>query len=232
MLITLGELRGVPLGKSKLLFWSSVAAILLVKFWIVPMIPTLAVADFVTRYIPISLAPVNWVLGLALLAICFGPVMMPKYLSYPLSALCVICVLFFLGTWRYHPAVSPVIAVLSYIELNWLIPWWKTKWIGGNGQTTFAGPTAATILKIALLADGQITMNGSPTTIDSLRASLKRVAHQKGVVWYYREAGQDPAPPIYAEIMSAVIENHLPIRLSSRPDYSDAIGSDGRPQTA
>jgi len=28
--------------------------------------------------------------------------------------------------------------------------------------------------------------------------------------------------------MKAVFENRLPIRLSSRPDYSDAIGMDGR----
>jgi hypothetical protein len=90
----------------------------------------------------------------------------------------------------------------------------------------------ATILKIAVMADGRMTMDGSPTTIDSLRMSLKRLADQKGAVWYYREAGQGAAPPESVEIMEAVVENHLPIRLSSRPDYSDAIGSDGRPVTA
>jgi hypothetical protein len=87
------------------------------------------------------------------------------------------------------------------------------------------------ILKIAVLADGRITVDGSPATVDSLRVSLKRLAEQKGVVWYYREAAQSTAPREATEVIQAVIENRLPIRMSSRPDYSDAIGPDGRPIT-
>jgi biopolymer transport protein ExbD len=87
----------------------------------------------------------------------------------------------------------------------------------------------APILKVAVMADGRITVDGSPATVDSLRVALKRLAEQKGVVWYYRERGQAQAPPESAEILQAVIENRLPIRLSSRPDFSDAIGPDGRP---
>lgn len=82
-------------------------------------------------------------------------------------------------------------------------------------------------LKIAITTDGRITVGGAPAAIDSLRVMLKRLAERNGVVWYYREAGQ--APPECVEIMQAVIENRLPIRLSSRPDFSDAIGPDGRP---
>jgi hypothetical protein len=73
------------------------------------------------------------------------------------------------------------------------------------------------------MAAGRITVDGSPATIDSLRVSLKRLAEQKGVVWYYREAGQANAPPEYAEVIQSIIENRLPIRLSSRPDFSDVI---------
>ena len=228
MLIRLSFDLGVSLGKSKLLFWLGVASVLLVNFLIVPMIPTLAVADYVTRYMPMSLAPLNWVLGLALLAICMGPLLMPRYLSIPLNILCVISVLFFLGSWRHYPIASPVIGVFSYVEMNWLIPWWETKRSHWGRQTTSGGPSA-TIPKIAVTTDGEITMNGSPTTIDSLRASLKRLADQKGMVWYYREAGQSEAPPVSAEIMKAVIQNQLPIRLSSRSDYSDAIGQMANP---
>jgi hypothetical protein len=86
-------------------------------------------------------------------------------------------------------------------------------------------------LKIAVMSDGRITVDGNPATLDSLRVSLKRLAEQKGVVWYYREAGQAEAPPEATAIMQAVIENRLPIRLSSLPDFSDAIGPDGRPIT-
>lgn len=85
------------------------------------------------------------------------------------------------------------------------------------------------VLKIAVMADGRITVDGSPSTIDSLRASLQTLAKQQGVVWYYREPGQAKAPPESSQVMQAVIENRLPIKLSSRPDFSDAIGPDGKP---
>jgi len=87
----------------------------------------------------------------------------------------------------------------------------------------------APVLKIAVMADGRITVDGSPASIDSVRVSLKRLAERKGVVWYYREAGQDKGPPESGEVIQSVIENRLPIRLSSRPDFSDAIGQNGRP---
>jgi hypothetical protein len=89
----------------------------------------------------------------------------------------------------------------------------------------------APTLKIAVMADGRIIVDGNPATVDSLRLSLKGLAEQKGVVWYYREAGQTQAPPEAAEVIQAVVDNHLPVKLSSRPDYSDFVGQDGRPRT-
>lgn len=87
----------------------------------------------------------------------------------------------------------------------------------------------APIIKVAVFADGRITADGQPATIDSLRVSFKKLAEQKGAVWYYREEGQGEPPPQAMEVMKAVIEARLPIRLSSRPDYSDSIGPDGNP---
>ena len=82
----------------------------------------------------------------------------------------------------------------------------------------------APVLKIAVMLDGRLTVDGSPATMDSVRASLKRLVELKGVVWYYREAGQTAAPPGSLAVIQSIIENRLPIRLSSRADYSDAIG--------
>src|SRR5262245_11464425 len=84
------------------------------------------------------------------------------------------------------------------------------------------------ILKVAVMADGRIAVDGSPATLESLRKSLKGLADQKGVVWYYREAAQGEPPPQAMQVIQAVVENRLPIRLSSRPDYSDAIGMEGK----
>jgi hypothetical protein len=74
-----------------------------------------------------------------------------------------------------------------------------------------------------------ISPQSQPATIDSLRQSFKTLAEQKGAVWYYREAAKGEPPPQGMEVMKALTEARLPIRLSSRPDYSDAIGMDGKP---
>jgi len=87
----------------------------------------------------------------------------------------------------------------------------------------------APVLKIAVFADGRLTVDGTASTIEALRGSLRDLSEKRGVVWYYREAGQQEPPPIAMEVMKAVVEARTPVRLSSRPDYSDSIGGDGRP---
>jgi hypothetical protein len=83
-------------------------------------------------------------------------------------------------------------------------------------------------MKIAFLANGTITADGSPITMEELRADLKSLAERNGVVWYYRESAQSKAPPEALEIVRCIAENRLTVRLSTRPDYSDSVGEDGR----
>jgi hypothetical protein len=87
----------------------------------------------------------------------------------------------------------------------------------------------APILKIAVMADGSITADGFPITVESLQQTLRTLVERKGMVWYYREACQDKAPPQAMQVMRAIAENKLPIRLSTRPDYSNSVGEDGKP---
>jgi hypothetical protein len=87
---------------------------------------------------------------------------------------------------------------------------------------------AAPVLKIAVFADGRLTVDGASSTIPALRDSLQRLSEQHGVVWYYREAGQQEAPPIVTNIMQTILDARCPVRLSSRPDYSDYIDDKGR----
>lgn len=118
---------GNPADKSTPLFWLAVVAIVLIKWFVVPLVPVEPVANFAARFIPIGLAPVNWALGLGLIAISQGPLLLPKYISIPLNILCLASILFFLGSWHLHPVISPIIGVFSYIEMNWLIPWWESE---------------------------------------------------------------------------------------------------------
>jgi hypothetical protein len=94
-------------------------------------------------------------------------------------------------------------------------------------KITFA--PGAPILKVALMTDGTITTDGVACDLESLRALIHSTAQQKGMIWYYREASQTKAPPQSIEIMKAIIENRVPVRLSLQPDYSDSVGMDGKP---
>jgi uncharacterized protein YegJ (DUF2314 family) len=85
------------------------------------------------------------------------------------------------------------------------------------------------ILKVALFADGRLTVDGAAATIESLQASLHTLSEKHGGVCYYREADPNGPPPIAMDVMKAIVEAGLPMRLSSRPDYSDSIGIEGKP---
>jgi hypothetical protein len=102
---------------------------------------------------------------------------------------------------------------------------------GCSKQTAPQNPVSpdAPVLKIAVFADGRLTVDGAASTIQTLRESLRELSEKHGVVWYYREAGRQEPPPIATDVIQAVIDARLPIRLSSRPDYSDSIGLDGKP---
>ena len=81
----------------------------------------------------------------------------------------------------------------------------------------------ARVLKIAVFCDGRLTVDGSPASIQSLRQSLQKIADEHGVALYYREAADKAPPPIATEVINQVIEARVPIRLSTKPDYSDAV---------
>jgi hypothetical protein len=65
--------------------------------------------------------------------------------------------------------------------------------LGGCSKQS-APPSApspdAPVLKVAVFADGRLTVDGTAATIQSLQASLRTLSEKHGVVWYYREAGQ------------------------------------------
>ena len=80
------------------------------------------------------------------------------------------------------------------------------------------------VLKIAITASGQISADGRPTTVEALITILRELAKNKGEVWYYREAPLADPHPNAMKVLSAIVDNNLPVRLSSKPDYSDSIG--------
>jgi biopolymer transport protein ExbD len=87
---------------------------------------------------------------------------------------------------------------------------------------------APKVLKIAITANGQISADGRPTTLDALIPVLRELAKNKGGVWYYREAPQADPHPNAMKVLSAIVDENLPIRLSTKPDYSDTVDDKGR----
>jgi biopolymer transport protein ExbD len=84
------------------------------------------------------------------------------------------------------------------------------------------------VLKIAITASGQISADGRPTTLEALMPILRKLAKNKAEVWYYREAPQADPHPNAMKVLSAIVDNNLPVRLSSKPDYSDSVDDKGR----
>ena len=83
------------------------------------------------------------------------------------------------------------------------------------------------VLKISVLKSGKILADGNKVSVEDLEPLLAANAQKRGVVWYYREAGQEEPPPQATQVIQLVIKHKRPIRMSSKPDFSDAIDKKG-----
>jgi hypothetical protein len=81
-------------------------------------------------------------------------------------------------------------------------------------------------LKISVLANGAILLDGQPADLEQLDAVLQRVKQNHGRVWYYRESA-GAQPPAGLAVIQRVVRHKLPISLSSKPDFSDWVDGKG-----
>jgi hypothetical protein len=89
---------------------------------------------------------------------------------------------------------------------------------------------AEQVAKVSVLSSGKVLLNGEPTTLAALDAALSLLAASKGVVWYYREGAELVGPPAASkQVTELIIKHRLPISMSTKPDFSDTVGADGRP---
>lgn len=87
------------------------------------------------------------------------------------------------------------------------------------------GPPA--VLQLAVYRSGRITADGrdvDPSYLPGVLAGLRRT---NGVVWLYREGAAGERHPNAALVARAIAAAHLPLTLSSRPDFSDVLPPDG-----
>ncbi|HVN79981.1 MAG TPA: hypothetical protein VMW38_13360 [Terriglobia bacterium] len=90
---------------------------------------------------------------------------------------------------------------------------------------------AKPVLKISVLQSGKIFLDGKESSMAQVEENLDQLKKKAGEVWYFREAGQQAAPPIAMQVVRMVVAKRIPITLSSKSDFSDYIGEDGQPHS-
>lgn len=81
-------------------------------------------------------------------------------------------------------------------------------------------PQGYKLTKIVVAANGDITANGKPVTLDQLRARFKKIYAASGVVWYYRNDDEDQHPNAMQVVLLAG-ESKVMMKRSHQADFSD-----------
>ena len=83
------------------------------------------------------------------------------------------------------------------------------------------------VLRVAVSKSGEIRADGELISLQELDGLLAANAEKDGVVWYYREAGAEGPPPQAIEAITLIAAHERPVRMSSKPDFSDVIDAKG-----
>jgi hypothetical protein len=76
--------------------------------------------------------------------------------------------------------------------------------------------------------DGTIEMNGVVVDLAEVERTLQRVDRSGGgTVLYGRDAASEEPHPIALKVIELVTRTRLPVRLSTKRDFSDAVDSLG-----
>jgi len=99
------------------------------------------------------------------------------------------------------------------------------------GRSHSQGPAQIKIFKISVLASGTVLLDGKQIEMKDLDVALSNTGSAGGAVLYYRELSADEPPPQAKEVISLIIKHRLPVRLCTKPDFSDYVDSEGVPHS-
>lgn len=89
-------------------------------------------------------------------------------------------------------------------------------------------PTESTpIARIRVSRAGEIWCDDVRTSLGDLAPRLAQLREARGVVWYYREDTEDEPAPEAMAVVRMVVEQRLPISMSTRADFGDVVQADG-----
>lgn len=83
------------------------------------------------------------------------------------------------------------------------------------------------VFKVAVAADGTITLDGKVISIEKLREEFAAAAGTEPVVWLYRADSPEGRPEESRLVFQAITENLFPISFTSEPDFSTVVDHDG-----
>ena len=93
-----------------------------------------------------------------------------------------------------------------------------------------SAPGSGTAAKIRIAPDGVVSLNDKTVSLDELKTALSNLKLSPGSsVWYYRENPAGEPHPNAMQVLKLIVDAKLPIRLSTKPDFSDFVGVDDRP---
>ena len=84
------------------------------------------------------------------------------------------------------------------------------------------------VIRIQIMQNGPLLLDGKPSTIADVRAAVERAKEGKLAVWYYRENADAPATDSQMEALKIITDAGVPVSLSTKADFSDYVGEDGR----
>ena len=73
-------------------------------------------------------------------------------------------------------------------------------------------------------------LDGKDSTVAQVQKSLESARAKRGTVWYYRESGKGEPPAQAVEVFKLIVENELPVSLSTKADFSDYVDEKGQSQ--
>jgi biopolymer transport protein ExbD len=97
---------------------------------------------------------------------------------------------------------------------------------GGDPLDEKPAVQAAKIIKVKVSASGEISADGQPITLKQLAAKFADLKQVGGQV-YHRENPAGEPHPNAMKVIKLVAENKLTIKLSTKPDFSDAVDDKG-----
>lgn len=88
-------------------------------------------------------------------------------------------------------------------------------------------PEDQPFVKIWVSKKGEIKLDGKPVDLAAVDAAFTDLAQRKGIVLYGRDDPKSEPHPKAMKVMELLTAHRLPIRMSTKPDFSDAVGPDG-----